>query len=92
VKAVDEAFLFRLLAREIALDHGIILTFMPKPIPGKSGSGLHANLSFLDKDGRNALGEGRTPETMTPLIRGSIAGLLHHHRGMAGLLEPTVNS
>ncbi|HSY87197.1 MAG TPA: glutamine synthetase family protein [Verrucomicrobiae bacterium] len=92
VKAVDEAFLFRLLAREIALDHGIILTFMPKPIPGKSGSGLHANLSFLDKDGRNALGEGRTPETMTPLIRGSIAGLLHHHRGMAGLLAPTVNS
>ena len=92
VKAVDEAFLFRLLAREIALEHGIILTFMPKPIPGKSGSGLHVNFSFLDKDGHNALGDGRTPETMTPLMRGCVAGLLHHHRGMAGLLAPTVNS
>ena len=92
VKAVDEAFLFRLLAREIALDQGIILTFMPKPVPGKSGSGLHVNFSFLDKDGRNALGDGRTPETMTPLMRGCIAGLLHHHRSMAGLLAPTVNS
>jgi len=92
VKAVDEAFLFRLLAREVALDHGIVLTFMPKPIPDKSGSGLHVNFSFLDKDGRNALGDGRTPETMTPLMRGCIAGLLHHHRSMAGLLAPTVNS
>jgi len=90
--AVDEAFLFRLLAREVALDHGIVLTFMPKPIPDKSGSGLHVNFSFLDKDGRNALGDGRTPETMTPLMRGCIAGLLHHHRSMAGLLAPTVNS
>jgi glutamine synthetase len=92
VKAVDDAFLFRLLAREIALDQGIILTFMPKPIPDKSGSGLHVNFSFLDKDGRNALGDGRTPERMTPLMRGCIAGLLHHHRSMAGLLAPTVNS
>ncbi|HEY8017754.1 MAG TPA: hypothetical protein VIE35_18055 [Dongiaceae bacterium] len=92
VKAVDQAFLFRLLAREIALEHGIILTFMPRPIPGKSGSGLHVNFSFLDKDGHNALGDGRTPETMTPLMRGCVAGLLHHHRGMAGLLAPTVNS
>jgi len=92
VKTVDEAFLFRLLAREIALEQGVILTFMPKPIPGKSGSGLHVNFSFLDKDGRNVLGDGRTPETMTPLMRGCVAGLLHHHRGMAGLLAPTVNS
>src|SRR6185369_4370963 len=92
VKAVDEAFLFRLLAREVALDHGIVLTFMPKPIPDKTGSGLHVNFSFLDKDGHNALGDGRTPEMMTPLMRGCVAGLLHHHRGMAGLLAPTVNS
>jgi glutamine synthetase len=92
VTAVDEAFLFRLLARETALDHGIILTFMPKPIPGKSGSGLHVNFSFLDKDGRNALGDYRAPTAMAPLMRGCVAGLMHHHRGLAGLLAPTVNS
>jgi glutamine synthetase len=92
VKAVDEAFLFRLLARETALDHGIILTFMAKPVPGKGGSGLHVNFSFLDKSGRNAMGDPGAPEKMTPLSRGCIAGLMHHHRGMAGLLAPTVNS
>jgi len=92
VKAVDDIFLFRLLARETALDHGILLTFMPKPIPGKSGSGLHVNFSFLDRGGRNAIGEAGVPGKMTDLTRGCIAGLMHHHRGMAGLVAPTVNS
>ncbi len=92
VKAVDDMFLFRLLAREVALDHGILLTFMPKPIPEKGGSGLHVNFSFLDKAGRNAIGDSSSAETITPLARGCIAGLMHHHRGMAGLIAPTVNS
>jgi glutamine synthetase len=92
VKAVDDMFLFRLLAREIAFDHGILLTFMPKPILSKGGSGLHVNFSFLDKAGKNAIGDSSSAETITPLARGCIAGLMHHHRGMAGLLAPTVNS
>jgi glutamine synthetase len=92
LKAVDDTFLFRLLARETALDHGILLTFMPKPIPGKGGSGLHVNFSFLDRNGRNAIGGPAVPERMTDLTCGCIAGLMHHHRGMAGLVAPTVNS
>jgi glutamine synthetase len=92
VKAVDEIFLFRLLAREVALDHGIVLTFMPKPIPDKGGSGLHVNFSFLDESGKNALGDSSTTGALTEIARGCIAGLMHHHRGMAGLLAPTVNS
>jgi glutamine synthetase len=92
VKAVDDMFLFRLLARETAFDHGILLTFMPKPIPSKGGSGLHVNFSFLDKAGNNAIGDSSSAETITPLARGCIAGLMHHHRGMAGLVAPTVNS
>jgi glutamine synthetase len=92
VKAVDDIFLFRLLARETALDHGILLTFMPKPIPNKGGSGLHVNFSFLDRNGRNAIAEPGVPGQITDLTRGCIAGLMHHHRGMAGLLAPTVNS
>jgi glutamine synthetase len=92
VKAVDEAFLFRLLAREVARDHGIVLTFMPKPIPDKGGSGLHVNFSFLDEAGRNALGDFTAPDELKALARGCIAGLMHHHQAMAGLLAPTVNS
>jgi glutamine synthetase len=92
VKAVDDNFLFRLLARETALDHGIHLTFMPKPIPNKGGSGLHVNFSFLDQNGRNAIAEPGVPGQITDLTRACIAGLMHHHRGMAGLIAPTVNS
>lgn len=92
VKAVDDVFLFRLMAREIALDHGIILTFMPKPIPTLGGSGLHVNFSFNDPQGRNAIGDTTRVEKLSHLTKGCIAGLMHHHRGMAGLVAPTVNS
>jgi glutamine synthetase len=92
VRAVDDIFLFRVLAREVALDHGIVLTFMPKPILSKGGSGLHVNFSFNDKDGKNVFGNSSSPEKMTALTKGCIAGLMHHHRGMAGLVAPTVNS
>jgi glutamine synthetase len=91
VKAVDDIFLFRVLAREIALDHGIILTFMPKPILNKGGSGLHVNFSFNDRDGKNVFGDAK-PGEMADLAKGCVAGLMHHHRGMAGLVAPTVNS
>lgn len=91
VKAVDDIFLFRVLAREVALDHGILLTFMPKPILNKGGSGLHVNFSFSDSNGKNVFGNSK-PGEMTDLAKGCIAGLMHHHRGMAGLIAPTVNS
>jgi glutamine synthetase len=92
VKAVDDVFLFRLMAREIALDHGIVLTFMPKPIPTLGGSGLHVNFSFADKQRNNVIGETSQADKLSDLTKGCVAGLMHHHRGMAGLIAPTVNS
>lgn len=94
VTAADDAFLFRLMARETALAHGIVLTFMPKPIPSKGGSGVHVNFSLADGAGRNALATGAAggPEHMNALGRGCVAGLMMHHRAMAALLAPTVNS
>ena len=89
LKAVDDIFLFRLLAREVALQHGIILTFMPKPILSKGGSGLHVNFSFKDKKGKNAVGQ---PDGLSAVAKGCIAGLMHHHQSMAALVAPIVNS
>ena len=74
------------------LEHGILLTFMPKPILNLAGSGLHVNFSFAGKDGKNAIGDATDPAQMPALTRGCIAGLMHHHAGMAGLVAPTVNS
>ena len=94
VKAVDDIVLFRLMAREIALEHGIVLTFMPKPIAEVGGSGMHVNFSFTDETGGNALSAGGRggPDHMNDLSRGCLAGLLHHHKGLAGLIAPTANS
>ncbi len=94
VKAVDEVVLFRQLAREVALDHGILLTFLPKPIIGKGGSGMHINLSFEDAKGHNALSTGDQggPAHLNDLGRGCIAGWMRHHKALAGLVAPTVLS
>lgn len=94
VRAVDDIVLFRLMAREIALEYGIVLSFMPKPIAAAGGSGMHINFSFLDEAGGNALSSGPRggPERMNDLARGCLAGLIHHHRGLAGLIAPSANS
>ena len=94
VQHVETVVLFRQMAREIALDHGIILTFLPKPIAGKGGSGLHVNLSFTDHNGANALAKGDVgdPNNLSDLARGCIAGWMRHHKGMAGLMAPNALS
>lgn len=92
--AMDEAVLFRLMAREIALEHGVLLTFLPKPLEDRGGSGLHFNVSLDDERGENAFATGAEggPGHMTDLMKGCVAGLVHHHKGLAGLLAPTANS
>lgn len=94
VKAVDDVFLFRLMAREIALEHGVILSFMPKPIAEAGGSGMHINFSFTNKTGSNALANGDRggPDNLNDVARGCLAGLMYHHRGLAGLVAPTATS
>jgi glutamine synthetase len=94
VQHVDTVVLFRQMAREIAWDHGILLSFLPKPIAGKGGSGLHVNLSFTDKRDHNALANGDwgDPGAMNDLARGCIAGWMRHHKGIAGLVAPNALS
>ncbi len=94
VKAVDDIVLFRQMAREIAFQHGIFLTFLPKPIQGAGGSGMHINFSFNDKNGKNALLKNGMsgPDHLNDLASGCIGGLLHHHKGLAGLLAPSAMS
>lgn len=89
VKACDDAFLLRTMAREIALKKGLLLTFMPKPVPDRGGSGLHVNFSLVGEDGANAI----APDgTLSDLAKHCVAGLIHHHPALAGLLATTVNS
>ncbi|MDE0202771.1 MAG: glutamine synthetase family protein, partial [Rhodospirillaceae bacterium] len=90
--AIDDIFLFRLMAREVAAKRGYLLSFMPKPLSDRGGSGVHLNLSLADSRGDNAFADPAQEDGLSELARRCIAGLMHHHRAMAGLIAPTVNS
>ena len=97
LKAVDDIFLFKQMAREIALECGIVLSFMPKPVVESGGNGVHINLS-LWKNGKNVIstsdkGNKKIDEKqLSDVAKAMLAGLMHHHQALAGLLAPTVNS
>ena len=92
VRAVDDIFLFRLLAREVAFQHGLLLTFMPKPVLTTGGSGVHVNFSLNNTEGRNAISGGADASQFNELTLACTAGLMHHHPALAGLLAPSANS
>jgi glutamine synthetase len=92
LRAADEAFLFRVLAREVALARGLDLTFLGKPFTGLSGSGVHVNLSFADSSGANAFDDPAAPDGLSDLMRACLGGLCAHHQALAVLCAPTVNA
>jgi glutamine synthetase len=92
IPAADEAFLFKLLVREIAARHDKLATFIGRPLNDRGGSGLHVNFSFRREDGSNAFHDPNDPEGLSDLARRCIAGLIDHHEGMAAILAPHVNA
>lgn len=92
LSAADDSFLFRVMAREIALRHGLDLTFLGKPFPILRGNGVHVNISFLDTQKRNAFVDTDREHGLSALAIGAIAGLCHHHRALTAIMAPTVNA
>lgn len=89
--ACDEAFLFKVMAREVAARRGLLLSFLGKPINQRGGSGLHTNVSFA-AEGANALVDPEGNDGLSDLARSAISGILHHHVGSTALLATTVNA
>ena len=92
LRAADEGFLFKVLAREVAHRMGLLLTFTGKPINDRAGSGLHINLSLNDSTGHNAINDSAVSDGLSLLARQSMAGMLAHHQSLAGLCAPNVNA
>ena len=92
LEVADDIFLFRVMAREIALSHGLDLTFLGKPFADLSGTGVHFNMSIVDADGNNAYADPSSEDGISALAKQSIAGLCEHHQAMAAILAPTVNA
>lgn len=89
--AADNIMTFKMVVRIIAQRHGLHATFMPKPIYGIAGSGMHLNQSLF-KNGQNAFYDSTGPDELSDTAYQYIAGILEHAKSMAALTNPTVNS
>ncbi|MDD4236979.1 MAG: type I glutamate--ammonia ligase [Desulfotomaculaceae bacterium] len=87
----DKIMTFKMVVRTTAQRHGLHATFMPKPIFGINGSGMHMNQSLF-KDGKNVFYDPSTPDQLSETAKYYIGGLMKHARSMAALTNPTVNS
>jgi len=87
----DNLTTFRYVVRTVAAQNGMHATFMPKPIFGENGSGMHCNMS-LSKGGKNAFFDPKGQEQLSDTALAYIAGLLTHLPGITALANPTVNS
>jgi len=87
----DKMMTFKMVVRTTAQRHGLHATFMPKPILGINGSGMHMNQSLF-KDGKNAFYDPSTPDQLSDTAKYYIGGLMKHARAFTVLTNPTVNS
>ena len=87
----DNVMTFRLVVREIALEQGVYATFMPKPLSGVQGSGMHTHMSLFEGD-TNAFHEPGDPYGLSKVARGFIAGLLVHAPEITAVTNQLVNS
>ena len=87
----DKIMTFKLAVKSIAQKNGLHATFMPKPIFGAAGSGMHINMSLF-KDGQNTFYDPADPRGLSQTAYAFIAGLLQHVKGFTALTNPLVNS
>lgn len=91
VKAADQIQTFKLVVKTIARQHGLHATFMPKPLFGVNGSGMHCHQSLF-KGKVNAFYEESDELGLSKEARHYMAGILKHARAFAAITNPTVNS
>ncbi len=89
--AADNIMTFKLAVKTLAQKNGLHATFMPKPIFGVNGSGMHTNMSLF-QNGKNVFYDPSDARGLSKEAYSFIAGLLAHVRGMAAITNPLVNS
>ena len=87
----DRVMTFKLAVKTIAHKHGLHATFMPKPIFGIAGSGMHINISMA-KDGKNVFCDESDKNGLSSTAYSFIAGIMEHIKGMTAITNPLVNS
>ncbi|MBO0993037.1 type I glutamate--ammonia ligase [Bacillus sp. SD088] len=91
ITACDQIQTFKLVVKTMARKHGLHATFMPKPLYGVAGSGMHFNLSLFD-DGENVFYDKNGELQMSETAYHFLAGIIKHAPGFTAITNPTINS
>jgi glutamine synthetase len=91
VSMADSVMTFRLLVRELAASQGLHATFMPKPLEGVQGSGMHTHMSLFRGD-ENVFYDATDGYNLSPTAKAFVAGLLRHASEITAITNQTVNS
>lgn len=92
LKTADNVLTLKYTVKAIAAQHGLTASFMPKPVFGINGSGMHCHQSVFDKNGSNLFFDANDEVHLSPTAYSFIAGQLVHARALAAVVAPTVNS
>ncbi len=92
LEACDNIQTFKVLVKNVARRHGFHATFMPKPIFGINGSGMHTNISLQDAEGNNTFYDPKTENQLSQTALRFIAGVMKHAQEFCLVTNPTVNS
>lgn len=91
VETADNVATFKFVVRRVAQNYGLHATFMPKPVYGINGSGMHVHLS-LYSNGKNVFYEPATDGQLSEITRFFIAGILKHAKAFVAITNPLINS
>src|SRR5204863_4172443 len=92
LRAADNQITVRDTVRGVAMRHGLLASFAPKPFPDEAGNGAHIHFSLWHADGRNAFHDPRGRYGLSDVGRAFIGGVLAHLPALVALTAPTVNS
>jgi|SRR5689334_3908246 len=91
VAAADQIQLYKLICRQVATNMGLTASFLPKPVVGVNGSGMHTNVS-ISKDGKNLFWDPKGEEKLSKLGWAFLDRILTHGNDICLLLNPSVNA
>jgi glutamine synthetase len=92
LRQADNVSTLKLVVRKVAQDFNLHATFMPKPVFGINGSGMHTNQSLFNLDGTNAFFDPNGPLQLSEIAYKYIAGICKNAAGFTAVTNPLVNS
>lgn len=88
----DRIQTFKQVVKQVARNHQLYATFMPKPVEGKPGNGMHINCSLFNDQGVNLFYDENMPFKLSSICQKWISGIVHHARAFSAITNPIVNS